>query len=114
MSYYGVDTDVVQAVGKQVFNLAPEASTAVNGVLSSYTEASSVVHHPLVRAAMTAYHETHQKAHLSLPEAIKALGGNTASGGGTIADATNEASSVFSSSLGTQEGLVRDINTPLR
>lgn len=113
MSYYGMDTDVVQSVGRQVHDLEPEASTAVNGVLSSYTDASAVVHHPLVRSAMTAYHETHQKGHLSLPQAIKALGSNTASGGKAIADATNEASAALSTSLTSQQGLVRDINKPL-
>jgi hypothetical protein len=113
MSYYGMDTDAVQSVGKQVFGLHPEASSAVQGVLGAYTDASAVVHHPLVAAAMSTYRETHQAGHLALPEAVKALGSNTANGGKTIADANNEAASVQAGSLGVQQVLTRSINQPL-
>ncbi len=84
MSYYGMDTEAVQAVGRNVFDLEPEADTAVTGVLNSYTEASGVVHHPVVTAAMSTYRETHQQGHLALAVAVRALGSNTANGGSTI------------------------------
>ncbi len=113
MSYYGMDTDAVQSAGKRVFNLEPEAATAVRGVLNSYMDASGAVHHPLVSAAMSTFHETHQKGHMALPEAVRALGSNTANGGVAIAEGTNEASSVQRSSLGQQETLARDINQKL-
>ncbi len=113
MSYYGMDTEVVQTVGKSVFELGPEATTAVNGVLNSYLDASGAVHHPLVSSALSDYHETHQKGHLALPEAVKALGGNTASGGAAIADGQNEATNVQQGSAVQQESLARDINERL-
>lgn len=107
MSYYGMETDAVQSVGKQIFDLEPEATAAVTGVLSSYMDASGVVHHPVVSAALTAYHDTHQKGHLSFPESVRALGSNTALGGTAIAEGNNEASSVQRSSLKTQDDFVR-------
>lgn len=107
MSYYGMEPDTVQSVGKQIFDLEPEATTAVNGVLSSYLDASGAVHHPVVTAALTAYHDTHQKGHLSFPESVRALGSNTALGGKAIVDGNNEASAVQQSSARTQEDFVR-------
>lgn len=113
MSYYGMDTDAVQTVGKGIYQLEPEADSAVKGVLNSYMDASGVVHHPLVSDAMSAFHDTHQKGHLQLPEAVKALGSNTASGGAAIADGNNEATQVQRGSLGQQETLLRNMNGPL-
>ncbi len=113
MSYYGMDTDAVQTVGKGVFNLEPEANSAVQGVLNSYMEASGSVHHPLVSQAMSKFHDTHQKGHLALPEAVKALGSNTANGGRAIADGNNEATQVQQTSLGQQQALAREVNQRL-
>jgi len=113
MSYYGMDTETVQQTGKNIFNLEPEAETAVKGVLNSYMDASGSVHHPLVSQALSSYHDTHQKSHLQLPEAVRALGSNTASGGKAIADGQNETTSVQTGNLTAQQGLTRDINLPL-
>lgn len=114
MSYYGMDTEQVQTVGARVFALEPEADTAVRGVLTSYMDASGTVHHPLVRQAMSTFHDTHQRGHLALPEAVRGLGSNTANGGAAIADGNNEAANVQQQSLSSQEALVRDINQPLQ
>jgi hypothetical protein len=113
VNYYGMDTDTVQSVGKQVYGLHPDASSAVDGVLNSYSDASGVVHHPLVSSAMAAYRDTHQKSHLQFPEAVKALGSNTASGGRAIADASNDSSAVLSTTFADQQGLKRQLNQPL-
>jgi hypothetical protein len=113
MSYYAADTDQVQTVGRSVFNLEPEATSAVTGVLNSYSDAEGVVHHPVVRGALGRYREEHQKGHLAFPEAVKSLGANTATVGSTVADATNEATAVHTASLVQQEGLAREINRPL-
>ncbi len=113
MSYYGMDTDAVQSVGRQIVDLEPEATTAVNGVLNSYVEASGTVHHPVVSAAMTAYHDTHQKGHLTLPELVRSLGTNTALGGKAIVDGNNEASAVQAASLTSQQGLARELDPRL-
>lgn len=113
MSYYGMETDTVQSVGKQIFDLEPAATTAVNGVLSSYLDASGAVHHPVVSAAMASYHDTHQKGHLSFPELVRSLGSNTALGGKAIVDGNNEASAVQQSSLATQESLVQQLSSRL-
>jgi hypothetical protein len=113
MGYYGADTEHVQTVGRSVFNLEPEATSAVNGVLNSYSDAAGAVHHPMVSGALNSYRDTHQRAHLAFPEAVKGLGSNTAHGGAAIADGGNEATSVMRANLGTQETLVRDINPPI-
>jgi hypothetical protein len=105
MNGYGIDVEPVQTSGANVFNLAPEADSAVQGVLNSYADASGTVHHPLVSQAMSAYRETHQRGHLALPVAIRALGSNTVSGANAIVDGTNEATSVQQASLGEQEAL---------
>jgi hypothetical protein len=110
---YGMDPDQVQSAGRSVFNDAPEASSAVHKVLGSYLEASGVVHHPLVSAAMTAFHETHQKGHLSLPEAVKQLGSNTANGGRVIAEGSNDVVATQRSSLTSQQSLSRALNQKL-
>jgi hypothetical protein len=114
MGYYGADTDQVQTVGRSVFDLEPDATSAVNAVLNSYSDAAGAVHHPMVSDALTSYRETHQRAHLSFPEAVKGLGANTANGGAAIADGNNEATAVMRASLGTQEALLRDINPPIQ
>lgn len=113
MSYYGMDTDVVQSVGKQIFDLEPEATAAVNGVLTSYMDASGAVYHPVVSAAMSSYHDTHQKDHLAFAQAVRTLGSNVASGGKAIADGNNEASTVQSGNLANQQGLARALNSRL-
>ncbi len=113
MSYYGMDTDAVQSAGRGVFSLEPEANTAVQGVLNSYLDASGTVHHPLVSQAMSKFHDTHQKGHLALPEAVKALGSGTANGGAAIADGNNEATQVQQTSLGHQQTLAREVNQRL-
>lgn len=113
MSYYGMDTEVVQQTGRSVAGLEPAAESAVKGVLNSYMDASGSVHHPLVSSALSSYHDTHQKGHLALPEAVRSLGVGTASGGAAIADGQNESTSVQSSSAAQQQGLLRDINNPL-
>lgn len=114
MGYYGADTDQVQTVGRSEFNLAPDAESAVNAVLNSYSDAAGAVHHPVVSGALSSYRDTHQRAHLSFPAAIRELGSNTAGSGAAIADGQNEATSVMQASLGTQEALVRDINPPIQ
>jgi hypothetical protein len=108
-----MDTETVQQTGKNIFDLEPEAESAVKGVLSSYLDASGSVHHPLVSQALSGYHDTHQKSHLQLPQAVRALGGNTASGGKAIADGQNETTSVQAGNLAIQQGLTRDINSPI-
>lgn len=105
MTGYGIDIDGVQTSGTGVFNLAPDADSAVQGVLNSYADASGTVHHPLVSQAMSAYRETHQRGHLALPVAIRTLGSNTVSGANAIADGSNEATHVQQASLGLQEAL---------
>jgi hypothetical protein len=113
MGYYGADPEQVQTAGRAVFDLEPEAASAVNAVLSSYSDAAGSVHHPIVSAAMRSYRETHQKEHLSLPVAVRGLGSNTAHGGAAVADGNNEATAILKASLGDQEVLGRDINAPL-
>ena len=108
-----MDTETVQQTGKNIFDLEPEAESAVKGVLSSYLDASGSVHHPLVSQALSSYHDTHQKSHLQLPQAVRALGSNTASGGEVIADGPNETTSVQAGNLTIQQGLTRDINSPI-
>lgn len=113
MSYYIMDTEAVQQTGKSIFDLEPQAESAVKGVLNSYLDASGSVHHPLVSQALSSYHDTHQKSHLQLPQAVRALGSNTASGGRAIADGQNESTSVQRANVFAQQGLIRDINNPL-
>ncbi len=113
MSYYAMDTGVVQSSGKSVFALGPEADSAVKAVLTSYLDASGVVHHPLVSQALSSYHDTHQKSHLQFPQAVRALGSNTANGGRTIAEGQNESTRVQAANLAAQQGLMRDINGQL-
>ena len=90
-----------------------EFASAVNAVLSSYSDAAGSVHHPIVSAAMRSYRETHQKEHLSFPVAVRGLGSNTAHGGAAVADGNNEATAILKASLGDQEVLGRDINASL-
>ncbi|HEY7043568.1 MAG TPA: hypothetical protein VH419_07870 [Nocardioidaceae bacterium] len=110
MSYYAMDTDVVQNTGRKVFDLGPEADSAVQGVLNAYMDASSAVHHPLVSQAMSSYHDSHQKAHRAFPQAVRAVGSNTASGGRAIADGQNESTSVQHANALQQQSLARDLN----
>lgn len=60
-SYYEIDPDTVASVGRQVFDLQPEADVAVNRLLSGYTDAAGVVHHPRVQQALGMFHDTHQQ-----------------------------------------------------
>lgn len=113
MNGYEIDIDGVQTGGRNVFNLGPDADSAVQGVLNSYADASGVVHHPLVSQAMSAYRETHQRGHLALPVAVRALGSNTVSGANAIADGNNEATGVQQSSLAEQETLATVVSPRL-
>jgi len=113
MTYYGMDTEDVQGSGKKVFDLEPEADAAVESVLQAYRGASDAVHHHVVREALDAYLDTHQKQHLQFPAAVRALGGNTAAGGAAIADGNSEAAAVHKGVAGEQELLLRDVNRPL-
>ncbi len=113
MNYYAMDTGVVQSSGKSVFGLGGEADSAVRAVLNSYMDASGAVHHPLVSQALSSYHDTHQKSHLQLPQAVRALGSNTANGGRTVAAGQNECTAVQAGNLSAQQGLTRDINVQL-
>ena len=110
---YGAEPETVQTVGRSVHDLGTDADGAVQGVLNSYDDAAGAVHHPSVVAALNTYRSTHQKGHLSFPEAVRGLGSNTAHGGATIADGNNEATAMQRLATTDQEGLVRDINRPL-
>ena len=108
-----METDVVQSVGQRIVGLELQATSAVNGVLTSYADASGVVHHPVVRAAMSAYHDTHQKGHLAFVKAVGSLGAGITNVGRAIADGNNEAAAVQRGSLGAQQMLARDFDSPL-
>ncbi|MGH3447863.1 MAG: hypothetical protein ACRDP4_09600 [Nocardioidaceae bacterium] len=110
MSFYGMDPDAVQSVGQGVYGLEPEASSAVHGVLGSYTSAAGVVHHPLMASAMHTFHDTHKKGHLALPDAVADAGADTASAGVAVADGQNEDTRVQKGSYANTQALSRDMN----
>ncbi len=112
-SYYEIDPDVVQSSGRQVHELQPQATSAVHGVLSGYTSGAGAVVHAKVQAALGRFHDTHQKAHLAVPQAVASLGANTALGGKAIADGTNESSRVQMASLATQQAAVTSLRRPI-
>lgn len=111
--YYEMDPDVVQSSGRQVHNLEPEANGAVQGLLSGYTSGAGAVVHAKVTAAMTRFHDTHQKTHRAVPHAVASLGSNTAKGGKAVTDGTNESTHVQTSSLATQQTTVTNLRRPI-
>ena len=111
---YGAEPETVQTVGRSVHSLGTDADSAVRGVLNSYDDAAGAVHHPSVSGALNAYRTNHQKAHLAFSEAVRGLGAGTASGGAVIADGNSEATATQRAAASDQEGLVRDINSPLQ
>lgn len=113
MSYYAMDTDGVQTTGRGIHGLEPQAGSAVNGVLDSYTAGAGAVHHPVVRAAMHGYHDTHQAGHRKFPDAVAGLGASVARGGATIADGNNEVTNVQKAAYAGAEALRRDVNLPI-
>lgn len=114
MTYYGADTDSVQEIGKAVYDREPAATAAVTALLNAYDDAAAAVHHPRMRASLTAFRDDNQKAHLQLPREIQRLGSNTASGGTTLADAQNESSTVQQQSYSAGEDLMRQLQPPIQ
>lgn len=113
MSYFGADTDAVQQTGKSVYDREPAATAAVTSLLNAYDDAASGVHHSKLSASLSAFRDRNQKGHLQLPHEIQRLGSNTASGGATVADAQNEATSVQKGSAVEADSTSSLLNRPL-
>jgi hypothetical protein len=111
--YYEMDPDLVQSSGRQVHDLEPQANSAVHSVLGAYTSGAAAVVHAKVQAALTRFHDTHQKTHRAVPHAVASLGANTARGGKAVADGTNESTHVQMASLTTQQGAVTSLRRPI-
>lgn len=112
-AYYEMDSEIVQSSGRQVHDLEPEANGAVHSLLSGYTSGAGAVVHAKVQAAMTRFHDTHQKTHRAVPHAVAGLGSNTAKGGKAVADGTNESTHVQLGSLATQQNAVTSLRRPI-
>lgn len=112
-SYYEIDPDTVQSVGRQVFGLQPEADAVVNALLTGYSDAAGTVHHPRVEQALGAFRDTHQRGHRAVPQAASGLGLDTARGARVLVDGTNESTVVQTNSLTEQQDLLSNLRRPL-
>jgi hypothetical protein len=105
MTYYGMSPGEAHGAGRAVYGLDGQARSVASGLLSSISAGAGQCDHPLMAAALEAFHEAHSGSAHNLARQVQDLGADTGGSANAIVAGDNDSAAMITTAVQPSQDL---------